>query len=313
MSPATTRATDPAPAPAAPADAADRAARRRAPLVQVRRAPAVLWVAVPVACLLLGIVYPVVLLAGASVQGPDGLTLDVWQRLLANPAFADAAWTTVRIALVSTTLCVVLGAFLAFAVVFVPFPGSRVAARAVEVYLSFPSFLIVLALMFVWGTTGVVAGVLDTLTGGNGPTLTLLQSEWGVVMAEVVYFTPFVMGPLVAAMSLVDRTQLGVAASLGASPWRVVRQVLVPEVTPALLAGGALVLLRTMNEFGIVLFTSAKGVNTLPMVIYSQAISRGNYDVAAVAAVVNMALSLGLYVVYRQVAARALGGPRARR
>ncbi len=53
--------------------------------------------------------------------------------------------------------------------------------------------------------------------------------------------------------------------------------------------------MRTMNEFGIVLFAGAKDVTTLPTLVYSQAISRGNYQVAAIAALVNIVLSLGLY------------------
>ena len=45
-----------------------------------------------------------------------------------------------------------------------------------------------------------------------------------------------------------------------------------PEAWPALMAGGSLVLLLTLNEFGIVLFTGAKGVITLPVLIYTRGI-----------------------------------------
>ncbi len=70
--------------------------------------------------------------------------------------------------------------------------------------------------------------------------------------------------PLLAAFSQIPRDQLDVAASLGASPLRVLRQVVLPEAWPAMMAGGSLVLLLTLNEFGIVLFTGAKDVMTLP-------------------------------------------------
>ncbi len=79
---------------------------------------------------------------------------------------------------------------------------------------------------------------------------------------------------------------------------------------PALLAGGSLCLLLTVNEFGIVLFIGAKGVITLPLLIYDKAIQEFDYPTACVIAVINIALSLALFALYRHVLAR-LGGRRA--
>ncbi len=89
---------------------------------------------------------------------------------------------------------------------------------------------------------------------------------------------------------------------------RIVREVIFPEAVPALLAGGSLCLLLTLNEFGIVLFIGAKGVITLPMVIYGKAIQEFDYTAGCVAAVVNIALSVGLYSLYRFVLARGGAG-----
>ena len=72
------------------------------------------------------------------------------------------------------------------------------------------------------------------------------------------------------------------------------------------IAGGSLCLLLTVNEFGIVLFIGAKGVITLPLLIYDKAIQESDYQAACVIAMVNVALSLGLFGLYR-VAARRLG------
>jgi 2-aminoethylphosphonate transport system permease protein len=76
---------------------------------------------------------------------------------------------------------------------------------------------------------------------------------------------------------------------------------------PALLAGGSLCLLLTVNEFGIVLFIGAKGVITLPLLVYSKAIQEGDYTVACSIAVINVWLSLLLYALYRFIVAR-IGG-----
>ena len=127
-----------------------------------------------------------------------------------------------------------------------------------------------------------------------------------MILAEVTVYSPFVLRPLLAAFSLVDRGQIEVASLLGARPWRIVRQVILPAALPAAIAGGSLCLLLTVNEFGIVLFIGAKGVITLPLLIYDKAIQESDYQAACVIAMVNVALSLGLFRLYR-LAARRLG------
>ncbi|MBV8450044.1 MAG: ABC transporter permease subunit, partial [Hyphomicrobiales bacterium] len=99
-------------------------------------------------------------------------------------------------------------------------------------------------------------------------------------------------------------------SSLGAKPMRIVRQIILPAALPALIAGGSLCLLLTVNEFGIVLFIGAKDVITLPLLIYDKAIQEFDYTTACIIAVVNVALSLGLYSLYR-VAVAHLAGSRA--
>ena len=59
-----------------------------------------------------------------------------------------------------------------------------------------------------------------------------------------------------------------------------------------------------MNEFGIVLFIGAKGVITLPLLVYDKAIQEFDYTPACVIAIVNVVLSLSLYPLYRLVIAR---------
>ena len=129
-----------------------------------------------------------------------------------------------------------------------------------------------LAFTFLYGSAGMLNGALTSGLGLDHPPVDFLYSAWGVILAEVTVYTPFVLRPLLAAFSLVDRSQIEVASLLGARPLRIVRQVILPAALPAIVAGGSLCLLLTVNEFGIVLFIGAKGVITLPLLIYSKAI-----------------------------------------
>ncbi|MYR57324.1 2-aminoethylphosphonate ABC transporter permease subunit [Streptomyces sp. SID625] len=265
-----------------------------------------LWALPPVALLAVFFLYPLALVVRQSFQ-PDagGTSVQPYADVFASDAFREALWTTVWLALASTAGCLVLGFVLALVIAFVPFPGAKGVAKFVDVFLSFPSFLITLALLFVYGRTGLANGLWTQVTGSADGPFEFLTTPWGVLLAEITYFTPFVMRPLLAAFTQLDTAQLEAAGSLGARAPRIVRQVILPEALPALGAGGSLVLVLCLNEFGIVLFTGAKGVTTLPMLVYSKAILESDYPGACVVAVVNVLISVGLYGLYRVVSRRA--------
>ena len=247
------------------------------------------WVLPPLVVMLAGVVYPLVEVLRQSGEG------GAWGSVLSSAQFLEALGTTLLIAISATAGCLVLGTYLAVVLAFVPFPGHRVVARVIDTVLALPSFVITLAFVLLYG----VAGVFGSITRG-----TLVSSTLGVVLAEITFFTPFVVRPLLAAFARFPREQLDVAASLGASPWTVATRVLLPEALPALAAGGGLCLLLTLNEFGIVLFTGARDAITLPMLIYTRGIVTFDLPGAAVIATVQVVLSLLLYVGYRALVRR---------
>ncbi|GAY13304.1 2-aminoethylphosphonate ABC transporter permease [Mycobacterium sp. shizuoka-1] len=268
------------------------------------------WTLPPLLIVLVVAVYPLVRVCLESVRLRDGgLGIGTWTSVLGSQAFRSALWRTVAIAATSTAGCLVLGTFLAIVLAFVPFPGSALVGRLIDTILALPSFLITLAFTFLYGSAGVLNAVITSVTGDTWPALNVLYTPAGVIAAEVTFFTPFVVRPLLAAFAMVPRQQLDVAASLGASPVRVLHSVIMPEAWPALMAGGSLVLLLTLNEFGIVLFTGAKGVMTLPVLIYTRGIVTFDLAGAAVIATVQIALSLTLYVGYRSLFGRLRPGP----
>ena len=266
-----------------------------------------LVVSVPFVVLGIIFLYPFALLTVEAFARPDGgYGLGTFAAILAGHAFHGALFATLRIALTATAACLGLGSALALLIRFAAFPGARALGRLVDVYLAFPSFLVALSLTFLYGNSGVVHTLWTSALGGSAAAASrsFLYGFWGVVLAEVTYYTPFVMRPVLAALDVIDRSQLEVASSLGERPWGVLRRVVVPELVPALIAGGSLCLLLTMNEFGIILVMGVKDVITLPMMIYGKAIDEFDYPAASAVAICNVALSLGLYFTYRQALER---------
>ncbi|TAL85349.1 MAG: 2-aminoethylphosphonate ABC transporter permease subunit [Candidimonas sp.] len=268
------------------------------------------WVVPPLTILALLFFYPLGLILRQALEGDEHvLSLAGFETVLRSSQFLSGLFHTITIALTATAGCLVLGFVLSLIISFIPFPGARLIGRLIDTFIALPTFLVALAFTFIYGSAGIINQSLMHVMHLDLPPLQFLYSQWGVILAEITVYTPFVMRPLLASFSLIDAAQIEVASSLGARPWRIVRQVILPAALPALIAGGSLCLLLTVNEFGIVLFIGAKGVITLPLLIYDKAIQEFDYTTACIIAVVNIALSLSLYALYR-LAVSYFGGRR---
>ena len=262
------------------------------------------WVVPPLIVLAALFFYPLALIARQALGGDENiLQLSRFAEVISSRLFRDGLYHTVVIALSATAGCLALGFTLSLIIAFVPFPGAKLLGRLIDTFIALPTFLVALAFTFIYGSAGLFNASLMRLLDLPLPPIDFLYSQWGVILSEITVYTPFVMRPLLAAFSLIDQAQIEVASSLGARPMRIVRQVILPAALPALIAGGSLCLLLTVNEFGIVLFIGAKDVITLPLLIYDKAIQEFDYTTACIIAVVNVALSLSLYAVYRAVVA----------
>jgi 2-aminoethylphosphonate transport system permease protein len=275
------------------------------------REPGGAWLLPPLLVLGALFFYPLALIVTQSLTAANGaFAPGAYAAVLGGALFRNAMVHTIEIAVVATAGCILLGFALALILTFVPFPGVRLVARLIDTIIALPTFLVALAFTFIYGSAGLANGVLMQVTGSQVPPLDFLYSIWGVILAEITVYTPFIIRPLLASFSLIESAQIEVAGSLGAGPWRIVRQIILPAAMPALLAGGSLCLLLTVNEFGVVFFIGAKGVITLPLLVYDKAIQEFDYSTACVIAVVNVVLSLALYALYRTLLSR-FGAARA--
>lgn len=267
-----------------------------------------MWIIPPLLVLASIFFYPLVLIIKQSFLTQAGVfSVSPYVAIFSSSLFYRALLRTIEIALASTVGCLLLGFTLSLVIAFVPFPGSRLISRFVDTFLAFPSFLIALSFTFLYGSSGFFNYLLMDIFHTQYPPLDFVYTPWGVILAEITFYTPFVMRSLLASFSQIDSAHIEVANSLGARPARIIREIIFPASVPALLAGGSLCLLLTLNEFGIVFFIGAKGVITLPMLIYSEAIQQFDYSSACVIALVNIVLSLTLYSLYKLLLLRAGG------
>lgn len=295
---------------AATADARRSASAAAHTAAVKRRERAAQWHLLFLAVVVLGplVIYPLVRLVLLSLTGPHGLSLQAYSAFFGNPETRGVVGTTLWILFASAGLASLLGVALASILFFKPFPGARMITRFLELFVAFPSFLVAFTLIFLYGSQGSVSIGLQRLFHLEAPPLDFLFGVGGVILAEVVFYAPFVVRPTLASFATLDMRLIEAARSLGASGWMVAFKVILPLAWPGIAAGTILCFLLTLNEFGILLVLGSAHLITLPVAIYSSATVDLDLPTAAAGAVVMLIMSLSLYALYRQVNRRKVKG-----
>jgi molybdate transport system permease protein len=214
----------------------------------------------------------------------------------------QALWLTLRLALTTTALLLVIALPLAWWIA----SGTSAARALVQAVVALPLVLPPTVLGF------YLLVALGPLTAPGRLIIGLLGhplafSFAGLVVGSVLYSLPFAVQPLVAGFRAVDTALLEVAATLGASPWRAFRTITLPLARPSLIAAAVLTFTHTVGEFGVVLMLGGNipgATRTLSIALYDQ-VQDFNYAAANRTAEVLLAFSLvTLLVVYWRGAER---------
>ncbi len=139
----------------------------------------------------------------------------------------------------------------------------------------------------------------------TGEKLVFAYSMTGLLAGYLYFSIPRVLLTVVAAAEKLDPALEEAARSLGAGPWRVLRDILLPGLAPALVASGALAFATAMGAFGTA-FTLATNIDVLPMVIYTEFTLNANIAMAAALSMVLGVITWIALAVARQASGAAI-------
>ena len=212
-------------------------------------------------------------------------------------------------AALSTVASVALGLPAAYLLARYDFPGRRTLRSLTILPFVLPSIMVAVGFVATFGRTGTLNTALGLV--GLGPVELLFTLE-AVVVAHAFYNAPLVARVTTAAWESVDASAVETARSLGASPLRAFRDVVAPQLYPAVLMGAALTFVFTFGTFPIVLALGGFELATVEVFVY-QLIRDLEYAEAAALALVELAISLGLLYAYLRYEARHATRSRSRR
>jgi putative spermidine/putrescine transport system permease protein len=235
-----------------------------------------------------------------SVADPTtgALTDANFREFAQSSAYMRIIWRTLGVSLEVTIVTALLGYPLAYWATKLN-PRPRMIVLGLVVMTFWVSILVrTYAWIVILGNAGLVNKILMWL-GLTGRPVEFLYNELGIVIGMVNVLLPFLVLPLYAAMTRVDRRLLEVAETLGAGRLRIFWQVFFPLTVPTLAASAILVFILGL---GFYITPAVLGGGKVPLIanMMDLLINRfARWEIAAVVSVVLMAMTLSLYAIYQ--------------
>ena len=211
-----------------------------------------------IAALLAFLLLPVVVVTIAAFNEkailafpPESYSLKWFARVFSYPDFREGFRASMVVTLWSSSLALVIGTCLSIAVKRLAFGGKRTLLAILHSPLVVPHFTLGLGLLILVSQASV-------------------QRSYGVVvLCHVMLVLPFVLRSVYVSMENLDERLEQAAASLGASPLKVLFTVTIPLLAPGLFGGWLFAAIMSFSEFTASLFVTTQETQTLPVAMYN--------------------------------------------
>ncbi len=235
------------------------------------------------------------------------LNLGNYLGLLTDSQYIAAYLSSIKIAAISTALCLLIGYPMAYVIARMPV-ASRNIAMMLVVLPSWTSFLIrVYAWIGILDSNGVLNKALLALGLIHEP-LRILYTPLAAYIGIVYCYLPFMVLPLYAHLVKLDQRLLEAAYDLGARPWKAFATITLPLSRNGIIAGCMLVMIPAVGEFVIPEMLGGPDTLMIGRVLWGEFFSNRDWPVASAVAIVMLVLLLVPILIFNRYQQRELEG-----
>lgn len=253
----------------------------------------------------LAIIYalPLFLLLFKSIQGAEGLTLSSYIDFFGDEFNRTVLWRTLRVALLTTLLALVIA-----------YPTAFAMARAKGIWLTvflvalvLPMSLGVIVKAFAWSilfrSNGFINTTLQAIGITNEP-VRMLFTETALVIGAANVFLPFMVLPIYSVIRQLNKSLPEAASSLGATPWFRFTRVTLPLSLPGVVAGSAFTFSLAISMYVIPSLIVGERQQTLSMLIARSFLYLRNEPLGSTISAVLLAIAIFVVVFSSWLAGR---------
>ena len=212
-------------------------------------------------------------------------------RIMSSDRVLAALRITITAALAATVLNGVFGLILAWVLTRYRFPGRGIMDALVDLPFALPTAVAGIALVALYDRSGWVGQLLDPLG------IQIAYTWWGIVIAMAFTSIPFAVRAIQPAIEELDPAEEAAALTLGATGPQMFFRVLLRPLMPSILTGIGLSFVRSLGEFGAVIFIAGNLPYETEIASLLILIRLDEFDYPAAAAVAGTLLALSLVLL----------------
>lgn len=212
--------------------------------------------------------------------------------VITHPQIVAAYKVTLLSAGVASIFNAIFGMLLAWIITRYRFPGRKFLDGLMDLPFALPTAVAGLTLATLFSTQGWYGLVLDKFD------VKVINTWIGIAVAMSFTSLPFVVRTVQPVLEELGPEYEEAAETLGANRWQTFRKVVLPELSPALLAGTALSFTRSLGEFGAVIFIAGNIAWQTEVVSLMIFIRLQEFDYPAASAVASVILLVSLVLLF---------------
>lgn len=215
---------------------------------------------------------------GKSLTSFSGFSLRWYKHMLESGDMMEALYTTFGVALIATFVATVVGTISAIGLS----KSKKIVRQLVEqvnnLPMMNPEIVTAIGLMLLFITFRVEKGYMTML------------------LAHIAFCIPYVMLSVMPKIRSLDPNLADAAMDLGATPWKALIKVIVPQITPGIVSGALIAFTMSVDDFIISYFVTGRGVKNLSIMVYTMS-RRMNPSINAVSTLVVVIITIVLILI----------------
>ncbi|HWT63629.1 MAG TPA: ABC transporter permease [Ochrobactrum sp.] len=228
----------------------------------------------------------------------DIYTIANYSQVLQDPYYLNIFWRTLRLALMTTVIAVIIGVPEAYIL-------SNMCAPWRSIFLLViigPLLVSVVVRTFGWsmllGRNGLVNSTLELL---GLPAAQILYTETAIVIGLVHIMLPFMVIPVWTVLQKLDPTVEAAALTLGASRFTALRRVVFPQAVLGILSGSLIVFALSASSFAIPGLLGGRRLKMAATVVYDEFLIELNWPLGAAIAIIVLVANLIIMIAYNRM------------
>lgn len=255
--------------------------------------PYVVWISIFIVIPML-----LIMLYAFTKQGNEILTLqftlDNFLRFFKDKVFIDVLITSLRIALITTIICIILGYPMAYLI-------SKMDANKSGLFvllITAPTWINMLVRTYAW--IGILSdnGLINSILAFVGlPHVKLLHTEGAVILGMVYNFVPFMILQIHSSLAKMDKSLIEASYDLGANPITTFLKIIFPLSLPGVISGITLVFLPAVSSFFIPKLLGGGGQMLVGNLIENYFVTTGDWNFgSAISLIMAIVIMISMYL-----------------